>query len=573
MLPNLDDQTRHSTTATWAWIMISRKVLNELLHKPLGPYRDRDVLDPEECQMKEGRELVLYSFVLEHDGQVIGLDESERPLEGPGQDNRKFRFRGVLTVANPGWLSDFGLKAVETELNLRAVERSLREGQRKGAQLTLEELFKSKLLKKSNSAWADEGEEEETRLKILIQGEKNLPAVFMQNSNVSDGLLWSSRDHFRKYQIATMDVDTYSHSENYFWRWRLLALMEKIVKKYDYINRERRTPDWFATKYLADFASPPEDRHRRLIFDEADSDVDDDGKTQIPRQPLRPHRSEVLGLFAAHAEWLVTNGEVRRKKLFNFKSWDRFRKQAQKERREAARQGVAWGWPVGEERSKPEDLSTSDEDGESAEEEDQLDELVKRNPVIGKSNRVVARAIELARKKKAPPGQVIESSSSVSSEEASSDSDDRDEADLANIPWELQVPPRVPDADSRWWCPLQGCEYLVDLRNLTEENVQDVPGDLTLRIVQKQWRNADQDRDVLELFTRIVINHYSKHFEERGIKWVKRNGRERAVNVRPRRGGGGGGGGGLIRGPMPPPRSLCGELTVIPTLHVPGAAD
>ncbi|KAF9229289.1 hypothetical protein BS17DRAFT_722886 [Gyrodon lividus] len=567
--------------------MISRKVLNELLQKPLGPYHDHHVLDAEECQTN----LVLYSFVLEYNGQVIGLDESERPLEGPGQDHRTFRFRGVLKIANPDWLSDFGLKTVEAELNLRADECFLREGERRGPQLTLQELFKSKLLKRSNSAWNDESGEEETKLALLIQGKKNLPAVFMQSSVVPDGLLWSSKDHYRKYQIATIDVDTYSRSENYFWRWRLVALMEKIAKKYSYIPLERRTPDWFVTKYLTDFACPQEDIHRRLIFEEEDSDVDENGNTNTPRHLLRPHRSEVLGLFAAHAEWFVTNGEVRRKKLLNFKSWDQFREQALKERREAARRGVAWGWPVGEECRTPGDLSSSEENEETPERDDQL---VRRNPVIGKSNKFVARGIKLARKKEALPKRDIESSSSGSdseeadpitahvyasdfsepSGEASSDSeDDVGEEALAEIPWQLQVPPRVPDADGRWWCPLQGCEYLIDLLSLTEENGRGVPGDLILRIVQKQWRNAEQDRDVLEGFSRMVINHYSKHFEERGIRWMKENGRNRAVrtNVRlqPERGGRDG----RIRGPMPPPGSLSGELRVIPVVHVPRVTD
>ena len=49
--------------------MISRKILDEILQDPLGPYYDEDVLgeiSPRQCQ------LVLYSFVLEHNGKVIG---------------------------------------------------------------------------------------------------------------------------------------------------------------------------------------------------------------------------------------------------------------------------------------------------------------------------------------------------------------------------------------------------------------------------------------------------------------------------------------------------------------------
>lgn len=99
-------------------------------------------------------------------------------MEGSGQDDRKFRFRGVLKIADPEWLSDFGLKTVETELNLRADERALREGERRGPQLTVEGLFKGRHLTRSDdSTWKNE---EETKLTVLIQGEKNLPASYMQ---------------------------------------------------------------------------------------------------------------------------------------------------------------------------------------------------------------------------------------------------------------------------------------------------------------------------------------------------------------------------------------------------------
>lgn len=94
-----------------------------------------------------------------------------------GQDDRKFRFRGILKIVDPEWLSDLGLKTIETELNLRANERALREGGRRLPHLTLEGLFESKLLTRSDdSTWR---KEEETKLTVLIQGEKNMPANYM----------------------------------------------------------------------------------------------------------------------------------------------------------------------------------------------------------------------------------------------------------------------------------------------------------------------------------------------------------------------------------------------------------
>ncbi|KAI6099175.1 hypothetical protein F5141DRAFT_1219359 [Pisolithus sp. B1] len=83
--------------------MISRRVLQEL---SLGPYHDKDVLN-EACRPPGQPNLFFYSFVLEHNGRVIGLDQSETPLEKRVEDHRKFRFRGTLKIGDPDWLSDW----------------------------------------------------------------------------------------------------------------------------------------------------------------------------------------------------------------------------------------------------------------------------------------------------------------------------------------------------------------------------------------------------------------------------------------------------------------------------------
>lgn len=49
--------------------MINSRVLEEILQKPLGPYRDGDILHE---RLKGPKELVLYSFILELDGRVTG---------------------------------------------------------------------------------------------------------------------------------------------------------------------------------------------------------------------------------------------------------------------------------------------------------------------------------------------------------------------------------------------------------------------------------------------------------------------------------------------------------------------
>lgn len=392
-----------------------------------------------------------------------------------------------------------------------------------------------------------------------------------------------------------MDVETYSRSENFFWRWRLFALMEKISKLYPFIPLNKRTPIWFVTKYIDRFACPPEDKHQRLIFDEDDTDVDDTGRTVTPRHLLRPHTSEILGLFASQVEWLITNNEVRRNKLFDIKSWKDFAKRVREERKEAARRGVKWGLPVGKEAEESSDENTD---------EDELSKLVRKNPVIGKSNKNVARKIQLSLAKPnretnprissssesegdAPGGVEHVSDFSEPSDEEENGSDHQLEDAVHRIPWQLQLPPLLPDVDGRWWCPLQECNHQIDLHDLTEGEDRGVPEDLIRYILQKQWRNAADDEKVLRGFMHMVTNHYLKHFEERGVKIERREGRASRhahllkdtcrrlihrlqirftfINGRQRHRGGEE----PIRGPMPARGTLGGESRVIPIVHAP----
>ncbi|KAI6168878.1 hypothetical protein EDD17DRAFT_1465130 [Pisolithus thermaeus] len=513
--------------------MISRRVLQELLQQPLGPYHDKDVLN-EACRPPGQPKLFLYSFVLEHNGRVTGLDQSETPLDGQVEDHRKFRFRGTLKIGDPDWLSDWGVKLVEAELDLRWSECTLREGGRRGPPLTLKELYDNGQLQYSGSEHRDSSDDCE--LLLRIQGERGQPAVFMRADPAKEGLLWTSKDQFRQYEVLTMDVATYSFSENFFWRYRLLALMKEIVDRYRYVPIESRDPEWFVDKYIQDFAYPEGGKHPRVIYDSADSDLDEERVPRIPRQPLHVHKSEILGLFAAHAEWLVTNEVARRHKIFNVKVWDKFRKRVKKERREAARNGVVWGWPIGQESRVEDPIS-------SASSEEDEDYIVERNPVIGKPTPLVQRKLEIARKKRLSGRKRIESSTSESESDVqghayvsdfSGDSDSpwepeefptADKEVLRLVPWQFTIPPDPPDATGRWQCPLPSCQYNIDLRHLTEENKKDVDDRIIRRLMQKDWQNIYMDNMVVRGFLQMVRNHYGSHLSEFGVKTVKEGNR------------------------------------------------
>lgn len=374
--------------------------------------------------------------------------------------------------------------------------------------------------------------------------------------------------------------------------------MGKISERYPYVPLKKRTPRWYIEKYIAGFACPPEDRHRRLICDEEDTDVDETGKTVTPRHLLKPHMSEILGLFAAQAEWFITNNEVKRKQLFDVSSWMGFAKEVRKQRKEADMQGVKWGRPEGQEEEEP--SSEEDESGE-----DELDRLVRENPVIGKANRTVVRKIQLAQARSnrktdrsfssgsgsegdVPGGAEYVSDFSEPSDAEENDSDHRlaEEEALDQIPWQLQLPPLLPDVDGRWWCPLRECDYQIDLHDLTEEQGREIPEEIVEYIQQKQWRNAAYDEKVLRGFSCMVTNHYEKHFGERGIGVERRDGRvshyshllknalidrlqKRLVFIDGRQRHRGGER--PIRGPMPVRGTLGGESRVVPIVHAPQA--
>lgn len=48
-----------------------RKIVEELLRPPFGPYRDEEVLSTE-CESKAGKILVLKSFQLAYNDEIIG---------------------------------------------------------------------------------------------------------------------------------------------------------------------------------------------------------------------------------------------------------------------------------------------------------------------------------------------------------------------------------------------------------------------------------------------------------------------------------------------------------------------
>jgi hypothetical protein len=356
----------------------------------------------------------------------------------------------------------------------------------------------------------------------------------------------------RRYEVATMDTYTFQQSENFFWRYRLLALMKKIVEEDPRRTPlDKRTPEWFVSQYLQRYAHPPSEVHERLIYDSDDSDVSDDGMTHLPRHPRRIHKSDIRWLFASQSEWLTTDDEVKRRKLLPFGPWEQFRKAVRRARWHARRNNVVWGWPIGLEHDPElESVPGKEESEEDDDEETRI--VVGRNPVIGKTNEIVRRKINKAKtRQNLPPTRriVYSPSSSSSSDEtdlitahayvsdfseessaAASDSSG-EEADAhlrefrALIPPQLFLVPDLPGPDNRWWCRVPECDYLIDMQDLKGENVLGLSGDSVFYLMEKKWRSIREDKKVQSCFFEMASIHYKSHLERLGLKLVQTGGR------------------------------------------------
>lgn len=156
----------------------------------------------------------------------------------------------------------------------------------------------------------------------------------------------SRQNHGRMYDIKSLDVETFEKSQNFLARYRLWALIDAIIVKDPHKTPiENRTIDWIIDNYLRYFRK--RDFHHRLISDPArDGDVDDEGNTGRKRYLRHVPRTEIIGLFAAHAEWILaqhlasTSSAVRK---LDIPSWISFCKRVKSARRAAGNEGIRWG--------------------------------------------------------------------------------------------------------------------------------------------------------------------------------------------------------------------------------------
>ncbi|KZT22775.1 hypothetical protein NEOLEDRAFT_1180678 [Neolentinus lepideus HHB14362 ss-1] len=490
--------------------------IRELLSEPFGPYLDETFL-ADACKSTPSRVLGLKSLMLECRGKPTGLSEIEHVIPELCPTD-PVRFRGILEIGNRSWLTPLGEKQLQEDIRRRYGKRS----RNTAASPTLNVIY-SPPLKMTVQVW--------------IQGYKNMSASYLASDLVPNGLRLTSRDKNRQYEVCSMDIETYTRSELYLDRYRLLAAMTHIVKQDGGATEvQKRNIRWFVKGYLRCCAYPEPNKTRRLLFRKNDKDLLEEkdlvpkdlleqkglhyqkGLLKVPRLLRKVHRAEMYAAFAEHAEWIKEEQRARKKdiRIVDLDVWSTFIREAKTQRVKASRHGAQWGMPAGYY------ASDADEDEEESEEEDEVARNVDPSPP---SQNPESQPEPATRKKRlAPPpplplrrntkpvnhrrshGPIYDSDfSPASSSYASSSSCPPSPSLRDSYPsWGFSTP-RL-GASLTWSCPETQCPYLLNMG-------KDAPG------LFGPLGEVDLQK-LSEEFQRMVFHHWEWHLRENGLEWI-----------------------------------------------------
>ncbi|KAI0068199.1 hypothetical protein BV25DRAFT_530230 [Artomyces pyxidatus] len=330
---------------------ISRNVLEEelrsLLEKPFGPYLDEMILSPK-CRSTEKSVLCLEALWLECGGQCVGyvrplrlapfvsnhlpygsFDQTELhpvgtvPLavrDKPLPKNAPVRFRGVLTIHNLAHLTEEGLQHLEEDFKHEHTHGQIsgKIRHRLNHTPTIRSLYDRN----------GKGKEDGLRVKVWVQGIKNMTVGYMTSRLAPKGLLLNTKHTGRSFEVLSLDDEVYTLSRTYLLRYRTLHTLYQIAKLDDALPKGERTPVlartplWFTERYFAQLAYSARPLRRRVEYlHDAPRTSGDEGsgydsldevhtfglRTRRLRFPRTVHTAEILSKFASHAEWIVAD--------------------------------------------------------------------------------------------------------------------------------------------------------------------------------------------------------------------------------------------------------------------------
>ncbi|EED83933.1 predicted protein [Postia placenta Mad-698-R] len=487
--------------------------LSDLLSVPFGPFRDEDVLT-DACKSVPSNVLGLHDFMLEFRGKPIGLTQSEAyQPEYRKESAERVRFRGVLEIKSPSWLTLVARKSIEEEIHRRDRVLAERGGRRVPSKSPdLEWIYRQRGYNANV-------------IKVLIQGMKYLPAVFLMSKEVPNGL----RIHSKHNQLIPLF--------QYLSRYRTLRLLSDLIKVHAQTlsstgdrtaPREDRTAAWFADLYEEHMSRSYFARTRRLIYDSGDSDIEprSGGKLKPGHEHILRHipRAEVLSLLAANAKWVLEEQSARQgnTRFLDIEVWNTWVQESRAARRDAARQGAKWGRDLVETSS---DDSSEDErpprmmrNKPKSKASTGSKAVARRSPSI--SERMVVDNVDLSVLRSydpdfSPPSTPDASDSESEHSLPSRPSTPPNPSIYALIHPAFFNPPRLPTDDFTWVCPVDDCHYRIAMLNLTEGNCAKLDPDDAQRLKAGNWRF--REIWVQGCFRWMVSCHFEDHLDKEGI--------------------------------------------------------
>ncbi|KAI0031165.1 hypothetical protein K488DRAFT_71641 [Vararia minispora EC-137] len=430
------------------------------------------------------------------------------------------RFSGALVVENERWLQQGCASDIRAELRAR-----LRAAKVPFASDPWNYIFEdSGAVRHRETGGDDGGDSLDLRVRVLVTCKKKETASFMVKgglsipsrvfhpligvlgSTVPYGLRITSADRMRSYEVKTMHITTYNLSRTYLYRYKTLRTLRDLLEEREPVNVSSRTPKFYIRHYL-DRAHDDKSvfRWRRILgASDASSDEDSDDSdvsepptaareypigvfTRRPRRPRKVHRSEAAHALGAHVEWLIAqaHAQTQGRPLIDFPSWLRFADETIERRR--------WG-ALGR---------RDDYDGEMPPENEIRVNLRALLESRGKLKRALMRAEEEREAMEVEDDVQTSSDHARGSDDSEMDpaydsdyiEDSSDDSSIVEPPDE-PLDPEIVDflrclpqpllsPDFKWQCEVQPCDFRVDLRDLTQDNLRSLEEAMVERKARK----------------------------------------------------------------------------------------
>ncbi|KAG6842219.1 hypothetical protein C0991_000189 [Blastosporella zonata] len=213
------------------------------------------------------------------------------------QHSDSFYFYGILEIKTLGWLSPQGKKILQDDL------------QRLGYPLDLATRYRNPRFKVS----------------VWIQCVKNMPVRFLSEAMLNNIAL-------------ILELITLNSSRNFLTRYRLWALLDDLIIQSGTppTRIEERTIDWLVKQYLHRLQRKSNGRFARHVS-----------------------RAEIIGMFAAHADWILAQhlaSPAKNVQKVNLPKWIRFCTEVAAARLSARRACNSQGWGLPEGRATNETI-------------------------------------------------------------------------------------------------------------------------------------------------------------------------------------------------------------------------